>query len=754
MPAYRYPVLVWEDHSGNFTAVPVEDLDDYADLEEEIAGFGRTEKEALRELTRFLSWLGEKNGDLPEPSVQNVQKVEFAVSIRPESRDHRRTHPCEYRMRIPFTCVYGSLTDDLLLASAPSIGLRFRYFSRDNLKNLFIHKVQGALKEMDTLDISLHLPPAASRLAEVTIKAPSVFKRSFSMEEQFETLVQVAEPMDARQRKRRIGPAWEREKEITDLMTRLREEKTNILLIGESGTGKTTIIMEAARRLAGTEMNKKPRFWMSSANRLIAGMKYLGQWEERCEEVIRELEEADGVLCVDNLADLVRIGGSSPIDSVGAFFIPYLKNRELRMIAEATLAELDACRRLLPGLADQFRILRVEPMDRATALSLLSRMAANARVNQKIDIQREAPDLVRHLFARFHPYAPFPGHASRFMKQLIDRAAQEKKSGVTAKDAVSRFIKDAGLPDKLIDDTLPLNIEDIKASLKAEVIGQDEACRIGAEIIATFKAGMNDPAKPVGALLFCGPTGVGKTQLAKTITDYCFGHGREKNRLIRLDMSEYAGIDAARRLTGDPVTGESKMIRAIRRQPFAVLLFDEIEKAAPEVFDILLNILDEGRFTDIYGRITSFRSAIIIMTSNLGVEPAAPIGFDQRAQGGYEKKIKAFFRPEFFNRIDEIVPFNHLGPDDIRKIAAKELADIAKREGLLKRGVTLAWTPAFIDFLARIGYHPKYGARNLQRTIEEKAAIPLARYLLDHINLSNARLLMDIQGDEIMIRRA
>lgn len=391
-------------------------------------------------------------------------------------------------------------------------------------------------------------------------------------------------------------------------------------------------------------------------------------------------------------------------------------------------------------------IVLAKVVDKATALALLSRMAANAHTNQKIDIQREVPEIVHHLFARFHPYAPFPGHASRFLKQLIDRAAQEKKSGLTARDAVSRFIKDAGLPDKLIDDTHPLNIEDIKASLKAEVIGQDQACRIGAKIIAAFKAGMNDPGKPVGALLFCGPTGVGKTQLAKTITNYCFGHGREKKRLIRLDMSEYTGIDATRRLTGDPATGESKMIREIRRQPFAVILFDEIEKAAPEVFDILLNILDEGRFTDIYGRITSFRSAIIVMTSNLGVESGAPIGFDQRSQGGYEKEIRAFFRPEFFNRIDEIVPFNHLGPDRIRKIAAKELADIAKREGILKRGITLAWTPALIDFLARIGYHPKYGARNLQRTIEEKAAIPLARYLLDHIHLSNVRLKMDIPG--------
>lgn len=746
MPIYRYPVMVWEDYTGRFTAVPVEDLDDYADAEEELAGFGGTEKEAVKQLSGLLSWLAKQNGTLPEPAVNNISCADFSVPVRPEYADDRRSVPCEYRMRIPYTCVYGNLTGDLCLASAPYIGLRFHYFKGDNLKSVFIHQIQGEFRGMDVTDLCLRLPPKSRRLTEVSIKVAAGYGKSMFDGDDLETLPKVAEPLDTRHRKRREGPAWEREPEITDLISRVRDGKANILVSGQSGAGKSTIIREAAKRISGMDKHRGPRFWMTSANRLIAGMKYLGQWEERCEEVIEELEEVNGILCVENLLDLVRMGGRTPIDSVAAFFVPYLRSGELRMIAEATPSEIDACRRLLPGLADRFRIITVDPMDRPKALSLFSRMGEQARISHKIEIDREVPGFVHRLFARYQPYATLPGNASRFLRRLIDRAVLGKKRQITKTDVASRFIRSTGLPEKLLDDTRPLDVNTIFSSLKADVIGQDGACRIAAEIIAAFKAGLNDPERPVGVLLFCGPTGVGKTQLAKTLTNYCFGHGQEKNRLIRLDMSEYAGFGAARRLTGDPAAGESKMIRTIRHRPFSVLLFDEIEKAAPEVFDVLLNILDEGRFTDIYGRATNFRSAIIVMTSNLGVESGSPIGFDGRSDGGYEKKVKAFFRPEFFNRIDEIVPFNQLTPEDIRKITAKELEDIAGREGLKKRGISLSWSEAAVRCLSEAGFHKKYGARNLQRAIEEKAAIPLARYLLENNGISDTNLILETDG--------
>ena len=199
------------------------------------------------------------------------------------------------------------------------------------------------------------------------------------------------------------------------------------------------------------------------------------------------------------------------------------------------------------------------------------------------------------------------------------------------------------------------------------MIDQPEACEAAANVVMTFKAGLNDPHRPLGVLLFCGPTGVGKTEMAQALARYFFGGGGErtdKQRLIRLDMSEYAGFDAVERLLGPPHGEPSELIRKIRQQPFTVLLLDEIEKAAPDVFDVLLGVFDEGRLTDRFGRVTNFRSALIVMTSNLGADRQTPVGFDATARPRYRDEAMAFFRPEFFNRIDAVVTFHPLGRRD------------------------------------------------------------------------------------------
>ncbi len=245
-------------------------------------------------------------------------------------------------------------------------------------------------------------------------------------------------------------------------------------------------------------------------------------------------------------------------------------------------------------------------------------------------------------------------------------------------------------------------------------------------------------------LLFCGPTGVGKTELARAIARYFFGHGEKADRLIRLDMSEYTGPGAGDRLLTQADGHPSALIRGIREQPFSVVLLDEIEKADSIVFDALMGVFDEGRLTDRFGRTAIFRSAILIMTSNLGSDQQGSFGFGVEGKAPYETHALDFFRPEFFNRIDAVVTFDPLSTESIHAIARKELADIAAREGLVKSNIRLIWTDAVVAHLSRVGFDRRYGARPLQRTIERLVVAPLSRYLLANPGLSQATVCLEL----------
>jgi ATP-dependent Clp protease ATP-binding subunit ClpC len=318
---------------------------------------------------------------------------------------------------------------------------------------------------------------------------------------------------------------------------------------------------------------------------------------------------------------------------------------------------------------------------------------------------------------------------------------------VAGHDVVELFVRRTGLPEIFLRDDRPLRPQDVRDRLRAEVIGQDPACSVAADVVCAFKAGLNDPGKPVAVLLFCGPTGVGKTQLARSLSRFCFGHGEEKDRLLRLDMSEYSTPGAATRLLGDPALGGSDLVKRVRRQPFVVLLLDEVEKAAPEVFDVLLSLFDEGRLTDVYGRLTSFRSAIVIMTSNIGARSHDPVGFGDPATPGYADDVARFFRPELVNRIDEIVTFAPLSGETVRAIAEKELGEVVTREGLAARRIGVRWSAAVVERLAAEGTSARYGARDLQRTVERRVVIPLARYLIDHPDARELTLALDVGAD-------
>jgi ATP-dependent Clp protease ATP-binding subunit ClpC len=309
------------------------------------------------------------------------------------------------------------------------------------------------------------------------------------------------------------------------------------------------------------------------------------------------------------------------------------------------------------------------------------------------------------------------------------------------------------LPEAFLHDEQPLELAEIAAELGRKVIGQPEAVQAAARTVATFKSGLNDPRRPLGVFLFSGPTGVGKTELAKTISTYLFGHGVGPDRLVRLDMSEYSSPYAAPRLITREDGTPSKFISQMRQQPFAVVLLDEIEKAAPEVFDILLGVLDEGRLTDRYGRTTSFASSILIMTSNLGSGSQGSIGFSDASASTYEREIQTFFRPEFFNRIDSVVTFHPLSLDVCKLIVRKELAEIAAREGIVRRKLQLVFGERLIDYLMQKGFDPRYGARPLQRTLENQVVTQLSKYLVANPTICKTEICVDLdEAENVLVR--
>lgn len=744
MSTYRFPVLIWEDHEGYCTAALAEGS--FAAV-----GTGQNVSEATSQLKEYLAWVYDKSPWWPAPDFHDARLIQYRVAVRPEYRIDKHIYPAEEPVALHVACVHGRQESGLLVCALPMLDIRFYYYEAKTLRELVTTYVQESLKGLSPRQLSRYLPPKTVELDEIVLQqAHKPYRHNYAPE--LETLNRVAEPLGERNLRRQFSAAWEREREVADLAERLSREKTNVVIVGESGIGKTTILVNAVRdaeaRLEKTIDEEDPsavkhRFWLTSGARLIAGMQYLGQWEARAEQVVEELSEINGTLCAGSLLDLVLTGGREPGASVAAFFMPYLQRGELRLVAEATPAELDACRRLLPGFAALFQVLTVPAFDRQQAIRILSRAIESLKRNHRLEAAEPIAPLVYRLFNRFAPYQAFPARAVAFLRALFERAALDHTGEVTTANVIAQFVRQTGLPELFLRDELPLAYEEVVAAFDGQVIGQPEACRTAASLVTTFKAGLNDPLRPIGVMMFCGPTGVGKTELAKTISTFFFGHGDERDRLLRLDMSEYGGPGAADRLITDARGEPSALIKRVRQQPFVVVLFDEIEKADAQVFDVLLGVFDEGRLTDRYGRTTSFRSAVIIMTSNLGAEKMGAVGFEQTSSPSYEAEAMAFFRPEFFNRIDAVVRFGPLDEASILAITRKELAAVARREGLTASATEVTWAEGLVKHLAQAGYDARYGARPLQRTIEQLVVAPLARRLVEHPELKNRRLQVD-----------
>lgn len=772
MATFRIPVLIWQNPNGTFTAHAVTGGDDYFPP----SAFAERKDVAVGEVKEYLQWLFEEEWWREAEEFDELKLDEFRVEIRPEyeakiheeaakKRGNRkgkrppkpRSFAGEEAVSLRVACISWKTGAGNYSAVLPALEIEFFFDRESELKNLVAQKVREALRGLTPLALLKYLPPKEIFLGEITFRARRKTKQTEFIKET-SNLAAAAEPLGAKDFTRKTSKPYEREKEVADLIKRLTEERASVIILGERGVGKTAVLTEAVRQIEKDllknggededfdpeydEKNPRFRYWQTNGGRLIAGMKYLGQWEERLENIISELSDIDGVLCVENILDLVRYGGRAPEESLAAFLTPYLQRGEIRLVAEAAPAELDACRRLLPQFAALFQIFRLPEFSADKALNVLTRVAETYSRNMKIEYSANVVNSVYRLFSRFMPYQKFPGKTARFLIQTLEKAARNKQKEISAENVIENFIELTGLPELFLRDEITLSFEEVAAEFEREVIGQKDACRQIANVVTTFKAGLNDPRRPLGVFLFAGPTGVGKTELAKSLARFFFGAGEKTEKIVRLDMSEYNLPGSASRLLTKSDGEPSDLIQKVRENPFSVVLFDEIEKADAQVFDILLGLFDEGRLTDRFGRVTNFTSAVVIMTSNLGAERFAKgdIGFGESGKISSEKEIKTFFRPEFFNRLDDVIQFKPLDKDSLFQITEKELRAVAKREGLGEKGIELVWTKEVVELLAAKGFDPRFGARPLQRAIEMLLIAPLAEFLLQNPALKNYKI--------------
>ena len=687
-----------------------------------------------------------------EPEIKNTRIKTISLEVRPHYQESERIYPVKETLEVKIDAVYGGNESGYFECFLPLLHKSFYFYNEKDLDRLVEHFSRDTFHTLTPDDIYNLLIPSTPWLEEIKVKIPKQKKEKgpkwdFS---QFKLLNAIAERLPYSRKENRKGmpdAAWERGELIDHLINIVIHEKSNVLLVGKSGVGKSAIIHEAIRKITNQQKSKdffeRNSFWRTTPSRITAKAKYLGEWQLICEDMIYQLEMSRGILWLENFVMLALTGGEGPEDSVAAFLTSFIQRSKLRMVSEITPEELEVMRRLIPGFIENFRILKIDEMDTQTTLKLFEYFNQYISKRNPVSFTTKAQEMAYVLLDRFIKYESFPGKAVRFLMSCANRAIQDKTTEIDLPEVIANFTQQSGIPDFLLRDDLFLNETELKDFFKVKIKGQDHVINKVADIIKVFKAGLNDPNKPVATMIFAGPTGVGKTATVKAISSYFFGKGQAYEPLIRLDMSEFQHPSQIYRLIGS----QGKLIQHVRQKPFSVLLLDEIEKANPLIFDALLTVLDEGILLDAAGRLTDFRNTIIIMTSNLGASNRSSLGFRSYQEQDYESNIRSFFRPEFYNRVDAILAFNPLDKETILSITRKELEDIQKRDGIKQRGIQLQFTKDLIEFIGEEGFDPKYGARPLQREVERLIVAPLGLLFIENPKFANRTITVDYDNE-------
>lgn len=550
------------------------------------------------------------------------------------------------------------------------------------------------------------------------------------------------------------GPFMQQAYEVHGTMAHLARvlslpDKPSILLMGPGGVGKSALVQELVRCSGDLKLGGKT-FYRSSGSRLIAGACGFGMWQKRCRDLVESAKQKLIIFFLGNLFELMNVGQSSAgSESIASFLRPHLVRRDIQIIVECTPEQMAVIEKNDPRLSEAFRILKVEEPSREAENAIL--LSASIKMGgDRGRFTRDALQRIATLHHRFMGYAAFPGAPLRFMQRLHE--GKEKDILIEEADVYAAFSAETGMPRHLLDPQEPLDLAATRAWFQRRVQGQDAAVEVIVSVIAQLKAGLTRPGRPLASLLFIGPTGTGKTEMAKALAEFLF---QSPERMIRLDMSEYGQPWSAQRLVSGRHDGkEGILTAAVREQPFNVLLLDEFEKADAAVFDLLLQVLGEARLTDAAGRTADFSNCVVIMTSNLGAQEYARgrMGFDasgsalRDAVEHFTSAVQKALRPEMFNRIDRMVPYQPLSEEVVLSLTRREIDAVSLRSGLASRKLRLQVTEPVLRHLAAKGYDPRYGARPLKRRVAEELLVPLASLVQEVEGPATLRVDVKVDG--------
>ena len=519
--------------------------------------------------------------------------------------------------------------------------------------------------------------------------------------------------------------------------------RSPVLVVGPAGSGKTTLIHRWIRdQLTADDydthrnLDRCHHVWAVSGRRLIAGMSLLGQWEQRCVDLLAEVVGHKRILYVDDIHAWPRIGRSRDSDrNIAELFRGPLSRGDLQIVGECTPEQLASLEQEAPALAARFARVTVEPTSPAETMRMLVQRARALELGAKVCFSPLTFRALLELAAALLSQQTLPGKVLDLLDELAKHAERlgdkrdDQRIELDPRALIQLLSEKTGLPAQLIEPEQTIDPDELSRRFSRHIIGQPAAVEAATDLICRIRAGLTDPRRPYGVYLITGPTGTGKTELAKCIADYLYG---DRERMLRFDMSELSGPDATARLIGDRYEPRGLLTSAIRQQPFSLVLLDEIEKAHPSVFNLLLQVLDEGRLTDAAGERADLTHAVILMTSNLGARGQRSVGFteDETAIASeVMRAIEAFFSPELLNRFDRIVRFSPLSREAARLIGKKELSKLLGRWGLIERNVFVHVGARPLERIVAEAFDPLYGARTVKRYLEEHVGSLLSEAL-------------------------